>query len=201
MWCIDSQLFFHSGDQGLANITLLNKLPTAEARYGQINSSSGPDPHWTNSFGPAYDPALVRFQMAAWLVQQYVPFPSGPTPSADLQDLAIQRAIWAIMHNTTSTADWAGYSAIDSNATPENGAAHWVDKAKAVYGDGSIDLTVDLTRWAVVTWVVNLDGTLHADDRQTFLVQVTPEPGFYAILGFGLGALFLLKRRHVAGIS
>ena len=214
MWCVDSQLFFSSGNSGLANITLLSSLPSADARYSTINDSnttangsfgSGPnafyrrvdsdgDASWTNSLGAGFDSATVRFQMAAWLVQHYTPFPSGPAPAGDPQDAAIQRAIWAIMHNTTPGADWAGYDQMDTNATQANGATYWVNLAKTSYNDGS----VNLTKWAVVSWLVDVNGVLIADDRQTFLVQVAPEPGFYAILGIGLAVLFGVNRRHLA---
>lgn len=216
MWCVDSQLFFSSGNSGLANITLLSNLPSSDARYSSINDSNvmanpnfqqsgqatqfysvkdtDSDAGWTNSLGGGvFNAATVRFQMAAWLVQKYTPFPAGPAPANDPVDAAIQRAIWAIMHNTTPGADGYGSYAIDANnSNPDRGAAYWLNLAKASYNDGS----VNLTKWAVVSWLVDINGVLVADDRQTFLVQITPEPGFYAVLGIGLALLVGVNRRR-----
>lgn len=189
MWCIDSQLQFTNGSQGLANINLLSSLPTDEVRYGEIGEAGNPY-SWTNSFTGVLDTAAARFQMAAWLVQQYSPFPNGPSPSNDPVNKAIQRSIWAIIHNNTPGADAAGESVINGapgDMTQEN---YWVDLAKANYG------SVDTSQWAIVSWLVDENGVFAGDARQTFLVQVTPEPGFYAVLGIGLILLLMVRRRR-----
>lgn len=195
MWCVDSQLYFSNNNAGLANITLLNSLPNSQARYGTIGGPivDGNSPGWTNDLGAMFDTAAVRFQMAAYLVSQYTPFNNGPanTPGPTREtNSAIQRTIWAIMHNNTPGADTAGWSEINGGAAELTEELHWLNEAKANYA------SVDTTKWAVVTWLVNSDGTFKTDDKQTFLVQVTPEPGFYAVLGIGLILLLVVRRRR-----
>lgn len=193
MWCVDSQMYFSSGNTGLANITRLSSLPTAEARYGTINQpASVGDPGWTNGFGGVLDLAQTRFQMAAWLLEQYGSFPAGPTPGNSSVNLAIQRAIWAITHNTTPGADTTGVSSLGVDDTSSTDAAYWIKLAKSSYSSAS------LSNWAVVSWVVDSSGNLLSDDKQTFLVQVTPEPGFYVLLGAGLALLLIARRRKSA---
>lgn len=170
--------------------------------------------------------------MAAWLVNQYGGFPNGPVNNAFPQSAAtdsketarnenIQRAIWAVIHNSTSTADTSGYSAITGRVdgdVDDNGAnpneticttnanckdfprtvAYWVDQARQNF------TSVDPTKWAVVSWLANSSGVLQdgpnnnnlTNDRQTFLVQVVPEPGFYGLLAGCLGGLVWLQRRR-----
>ncbi len=199
-WCVDSQLQFSLGNQGWANIVSLSELPSPDVRYGNDATN------WTNDNMPVTNDSLsplsqVRFRMAAWLVSNYSPFPAGPSNTES--NRTIQHAIWAVMHNVnpvqpTGTADLAGYKDITGQPTTTNTVAWWVDQARQNFG------SVDTTKWAVVSWLASPQGVLQnkggtlTDDRQTFLVQVVPEPGFYGVLAGGLGALVWLTRRRRA---
>lgn len=201
-WCVDSQARFSFGDSGLANVTPLANLPTPpgtpRARYGDIDdySTSDGDGRWTNTLGDdpsnpsswQYNSSRVRYAMAAWLVTQYSGMPGGGPTLKDARDIAIQRAIWAIIHNSVGGS--GGYSTIGTGTT-DTTVAYWVNQAKTAYTQ------IDPSRWAVVSWLVDESGNLRDDvRRQTFLVQIVPEPGFYGLLGLGLSALIFLARRR-----
>lgn len=186
-WCVDSQLVTSVPGAGGANVHLLAQLPSAQVRYGTISGpASDTTPGWTNDLGDSFNSAQVRYAMAAWLIQKYTFSPYAITNNAYNQ--GIQKAIWSIIHNNTPGSSIAGYSDI-------SGVSSWVAQAKANYN------TVDLTKWAVVSWVVNADGSL-LGGKQTFLVQVVPEPGFYAALALGLfGVFFYTWRRRQATVE
>lgn len=131
--------------------------------------------------------------MAAWLVSQYSGMPAGSPTAKCAPDIAIQRAIWAIIHNSVGD-DASGYSSIGIGTT-DTTVAYWVNQAETAYTQ------IDPSRRAVVSWVVDANGNLLADDRQTFLVQIVPEPGFYGLLGPGLSALIFLARRRQSAAS
>jgi hypothetical protein len=192
MWCVDSQMFFSNGNQGLANLNLLTTLPTSQARYGTVDDATNGDgdPGWTNDFGSSIlNSSVARFKMAAWLVQQYSGFPAGPSVNGP-PNTNIQKAIWTIIHNSTPGADGPGFSSIGSDNT-SGGVLYWVNAAKANYS------SIDPNKWAIVTWLVDVGGILNVDlDNQTFLVQVVPEPGFYGLLAIGFCGLFVVARRR-----
>jgi hypothetical protein len=204
-WCVDSQIVFSLGQSGLANVTPLANLPTPpgspRARYGDIDdySTSDGDGRWTNTLGDnlsnpsswQYNTSLIRYRMAAWLISQYSGMPAGGPTVKDARDVAIQRAIWAIIHNSVG-GDITGYSSISGTVGDPTTVRHWVEEAKKAANYN----TIDLSRWAVVSWVVSANGALLEDDRQTFLVQIVPEPGFYGLLGLGLSALLFFARRR-----
>ena len=78
-------------------------------------------------------------------------------------------------------------------ATAPAGYANWVQWAEANVN------TVNLSQWALVSGPALANGTLldpTSGVYQTFLVQVAPEPAFYALLGLGLVALFVAARRR-----
>ncbi|MBL8235047.1 MAG: hypothetical protein JNL98_41480, partial [Bryobacterales bacterium] len=165
--------------------------------------------------------AKERYLMAAYLVSRYTFVGSA---NAGNNDTNIQKAIWSIMNNNIGTADTGGTTGTDgplsltgvidkgltnntSTSTVNNQSiAWWVNKANTEYST-----KVDPTKWAIVSWLVTKDGALRsascADptklcdekptvDRQTFLVQVVPEPGFYGVLAGGLGILLWGVRRR-----
>jgi len=198
-WCVDSQLVFAIGNQGNANIISLSSLPHANTRYGTDGNPGFGEIDWTNDDingsspgGVLPDTSQDRFRMAAYLITKYTFFP-GSTTSNSSQNINIQGAIWAIMHNnfpapgTADLTDATYYQITTAERT-------WIEDALEHYE------SIDTTKWAVVSWLVEGNGTLVGDsgDRQTFLVQVVPEPGFYGMLCVGLGSLLWVFRRRDA---
>jgi hypothetical protein len=153
------------------------------------------------------DGATTRYEMAAWLISQYTGFAGGLVN--DAKDRNIQNAIWDLTNNNTDGAENGGahhvigglvsdaYNPGDPDNHPGS-EAYWIDQAYKNY------TTVDPFKWAVVTWNVNPDGTFAVGnydigERQTFLVQLTPEPGFYGVLSIGLtGLIWAVRRRKNA---
>lgn len=195
-WCVDDQLYFALGQSGLANVIGLKQIVANDprVRYGNVHNGVG-TPTWTNQGSSLPDSAQERYRMAAYLVSQYDFVTSGNAQSglkggtSQAKNNAIQNTIWAITNNNTSTAQSPGVTIPD---------ADWLNLALSNY------TTVDMTKWAVVSWTVDSNGILGTGGynqanaaRQTFLVQVVPEPGFYGMLGLGLGGLYvaLIKRK------
>lgn len=177
-WCIDSQLTVSvpaSADN--ANIYALNNITGNESK---VRYASGVT--FTNNLGGVYG-YQDRIKMAAYLISQYTPDPqTGPANITSNQ--SIQGAIWAIMHNSINGG---GSSSISANEQT------WITNAIANFA------SVDTSRWAVVSWAANADGTMQANDqRQTFLVEVVPEPGFYGALALGLSGLYFFVARKRA---
>ncbi len=206
-WCVDSQLFFNTNEQNLkANITRLDQVAGAAVntvRYQEINALAPTAPGWTNDVNGA-SPGLVsateRFRMAAYLVSQYTGFSSNPVGMASgARNDAIQKAIWAIMHNNVSpsggTSVFDSYNNADPLSTKETKSGYWRDQAVANF------TSVNMTKWAVVSWIADngiLETNPDSADKQTFLVQVVPEPGFYGALALGLSGLVVAVRRRNA---
>ncbi len=188
-WCIDDQESFGFGDQGYANVTLLKNVEANKAyvRFATIGDLGDPN-YWTNTLGGTYT-AQQRFEMSAYLVSQYPPLQNNVNRFQVAS--AIQKAIWAITNNSSLTGGYSVISPIGDSTT--NG--YWIDQAINNYN------TVDLTHWAIVSW--SLDGNTMdplTPGRQTFLVQVTPEPGFLGVLTLGmLGLFFFVPRRKSLG--
>jgi hypothetical protein len=189
-WCIDSQLTTPVPGSGLGNVIGLNNISGTNTQYGGINAVSG-SPAWTNALGGVFDTAQIRFEMDAYLISQYEATSGGPlgpssyrAPADTTRNQNIQGAIWAIMYNNSVPDDNLGGKTITS------GELAWINAAKTSY------TSVDPTKWAAVSWVVTGAGSLSGTpDRQTFLVEVVPEPGFYGALALGLGGLFFFVGR------
>lgn len=202
-WCVDSQLTISLGSSYLANVTPLTSLNQGSwdgtARYEDVIS-----PHWQTTFGVVnsvnLDTAEARYRMAAWLISQYSNFPAGP--SADNStNRAIQSAIWRVMLNDTLPQD-PGVIGLPISAGAPSGYADWIDAAKGYVSQQYNNPFFN--DWAIVSGAVKQSNGNWVFDstkmKQTFLVQVVPEPGFYGIVGLGLAGLFLAlrKRRNVA---
>ena len=194
-WCVDDQLYFSlpTSTYTKANIILLDDIvdDTSKVRYGSVTNSGTYT--WTNKTGSfaALNTSTDRYRAAAYLISQF-----DRTPTANLQDglvnntknQAIQNTIWALTNNNTPGWDLAGNTAWD---------ATWLQAALDNY------LNVDLNNWAVLSWEVDASGNLLAGagnespytDRQTFLVQIVPEPGFYGVLAAGFAGLAFAARR------
>jgi hypothetical protein len=196
LWCVDDQLYFAFNQFGLANVIGLNQITPDDTRvrYGNVHNPGNIN-QWTNGGDPdtftAPDSAQERYRMAAYLVSQYDFLSLGDAQSGlngSDKNNAIQNTIWALTNNNSTTAQNPGVIVPD---------ASWLTEAKNNY------LTVDMTRWAVVSWTVDDAGKLGtgvygAEDgaRQTFLVQVVPEPGFYGMVSLGLSGLLVAFYRR-----
>jgi hypothetical protein len=209
-WCVDSQEDFSWGDGGYADVVQLSDIATYSqyVRYTSVVNGTGPGPYWTDGSLPSS--AVVRYEMAAWLVSQYPGVGSNPgNPVITNGTLAddTQEAIWDIMNNGSAGID-APYSA--SNEVDPNGVNALIASALSNYPAFAASQGND---WAVVSWdSTSLDGTLTAPNHQTFLVDLVPgspnpntnysslpEPGFYGVLTLGLGGLiFAVRRRQKA---
>ena len=207
-WCVDDQLYFQLGMSGNANIIRLDQIVADDSRvrYGNVHNGSTFNSTtantWTNIQSPNNealpDTAQERYQMAAYLISQYTAISGNlqnglanqnSLPVNQRTNWEIQRTIWALTSNNTTT----------SQNTPGQTTfiGDWINKARANYK------SIDLTKWAVVSWTVNPNGVLgtlgyrnSAGARQTFLVQVVPEPGFYGLLALGLAGLGVIAQRR-----
>jgi hypothetical protein len=211
-WCIDSQLYFSPQNlnpltfPSRANVIRLDQIPANSAfvRYSGVTNAGNPQwrnnnntdnaqPAWYSSAHQTlYDllpsAAQDRYRMAAWLVSQYNPGNNQAGLIAGSPDtIKIQKTIWALINNTTPGLDAVGHQTFANTGD-------WLKKALDNYRG------VDLTRWAVVSWQVGPNGSLTVpgslDYRQTFLVQVVPEPGFYGLLALGLAGLGVIAQRR-----
>jgi hypothetical protein len=197
-WCVDDQLNFGSGASGPANIVLLDAINGTNTQYGGLDNT-----HFTNGLGGTYS-APARYEMEAYLISQYDGFSTGLISGETLTQDAIQEAIWAIMNNDTHPG--VGYHDINgaiSSVTPNTEDGYWIYQATQNYAG------VNLEGWAAVTWVVDAStgtigvpgayGDIKGAASQTFLVRVTPEPGFYGALALGMsGLVFFVRRRKRA---
>lgn len=199
-WCVDSQLTISLGSNYSANVTPLTSLNqgpwNGTARYEDVTGS-----HWQTTFGVVsgvdMDTAEARYRMAAWLVSQYSNFPAGPSAN-NSTNKAIQSAIWQVMLNDTLPQDPDVNTLPISSGAPA-GYTNWIDAAKAYVSQQYNDPFFN--DWAIVSGAVkqsNGDWVFDSNKmKQTFLVQMAPEPGFYGVVGLGIaGLLFAVRRRR-----
>ncbi|MCX6594200.1 MAG: PEP-CTERM sorting domain-containing protein [Acidobacteria bacterium] len=177
VWCVDLQNLISPGS-GSA-IYLANVTPIDTWLLG-MNSlvRKGTETVWSD--GNTFT-AEERYKAAAWMVEQYSGFPNGPTGTSNDGDL--QNAIWRMTHAVSN-----GGSAPAANANYNAAVAFLGTPAAATFGHN---------HWAIISGVVDSNGVLQGDTRQTFLVEyVTPEPASYALIGSALVALGMLARRR-----
>jgi hypothetical protein len=202
-WCVDSQLFVSWGTNNYkANVTPLTGINqgawNGSVRYEDVTGTT-----WHTTFGPInsinFDTAEARYRMAAWLVSQYLNFPAGPTPDNNATNRAIQGAIWRTMLNTTLSYD-SDVPTLDISSGVPSGYSTWIDAAKAYVSQNYNDPFFN--NWAIVSGGVKWQNGSWVFDsgnaKQTFLVQTTPEPGFYGLLALGLAGLLLAFQKRSA---
>jgi hypothetical protein len=193
VWCVDDQLYFSLGSSGHANVIGLNTIVTDDTRvrYGNVHNGTG-SYRWTNQTGLP-DSAQERYRMAAYLITQFDFRTPGNAQSglrSTSRNTKIQNTIWSLTNNNSPFTQAVGVRTPDQN---------WLSLARANY------TMINLSQWAVVSWTANANGTLGTRGygspndtaaRQTFLVQVVPEPSHYVLLGIGVcGLLFAHSKR------
>ena len=206
-WCIDAQEDFYWGDSGYANVTPLSSTSlnnNPQVRYSGV--TNGGTPGWTYGSAQGLPSSVTaRYEMAAWLVDQYQGFPDSIAGSPT--DNAIQLEVWDITNNSTTTPDlqYAPWGTADSA---------WVNLALSCYntstGSCSSYNALNTKSWAVVTWATDAEGNLTSQNRQTFLAQIeppsttyqglTPEPGYYAALALLVVSILGAVRGATGGI-
>ncbi len=203
-WCVDSQLVISLGTSYKANVVPLTGVNQGSwdsaTRYEDVTGN-----HWASTFGVVnsvnMDTAEARYRMAAWLVSQYSNFPAGPSLN-NSANKAIQSAIWRVMLNDTFPQD-PDVPTLPVSAGAPSGYTDWIDAAKAYVSQHYNDPFFN--NWAIVSGAVkSSNGNWVFDSnkkKQTFLVQVVPEPGFYGVLALGLAGLFLAIRKREGGAS
>lgn len=196
-WCVDTQTYFSPGTPGLqANVTLLSDTNglAADTWYGTDGAPSGWA--WTNSVDglSAKDTVQHRLEMAAFLVQQYGYSSygeiTGTSAKTSYSNTDVQNAIWAVMNNSLfATSPHNDPTILQLDVSTAAGVKYWVTQAATAINAGQISPA----DWAVVSWNAPLSNNGQAD--QTFLVRVTPEPGFYGALALGMSGLALMISR------
>lgn len=193
LWCVDSQRTFYWNESVPGSVHLISNLgdPSVNPEVQSSTVTNTSTPKWkyynTDSF---WDTAKTRYTAAAWLIEKYTNFPNGPSAN-DSYNLGIQKAIWSLLY----TSAGGGYDPGDQSS------GSWISAAKNALQQG-----YKAANWAVLSWGVYASGSNIGDldpskPRQTFLVQVVPEPGFYGLLGLALSALLLFARRRQSATS
>lgn len=197
-WCVDFQEAFSFGQTSLANFTTLAAIgndpnnPNTQVRYSDV--TDGGPPTWLNTGDGLLSDAQSRYEMVAYLVDQY---DSSDAVNPSERDDAIQNAIWAITDNTGTSGIYTNGGVYESGdhvlgvtGSGDNQIAPslatdvntWVQAAVANYN------SVNPLDWAVVSWGALPDGTLgigpywdtneyndgtNGGARQTFLVELS----------------------------
>ena len=193
LWCVEAQRFLYFNESVPASVHLIRNIGQAnvdpEVRSSGVTNNTSPGWKYynTDSF---WDTAKIRYTAAAWLIEKYSGFPTGPDLDNPYNQ-GIQKAIWSLLYTTAG----GGYDPLDQSASS------WITQAKNAILNG-----YSAPGWAVLSWGVYSSG-LNIGDldpnkvRQTLLVQIVPEPGFYGLLGLGLSALFFFARRRQSAVQ
>jgi len=214
LWCVDAQLDVNVGSSYDANIVLASNTAAlndpAFTRYG-TDGTSVPS-QWVNAI-PGFSDSASRYRLVATLVMQYqdsnllgdyskvfdktynASLSGSPTLADDLtaRNESIQRAIWWITYNSVNGAPNPANITGNLAAGVSAGYSDWVD-----YAIKNIN-SLNLSSWAVISGPATISGSVLPPDRahfQTYLVQVTPEPKYLALLVAGFAAMLWARHRR-----
>lgn len=194
----------------LDNITDLANMPAYTVttnnftRYGETAPSAftpvitvdNPPPSVTMSDATAQQ----RYAMAAWLITQYS-FPiSGATTAHVTADDEIQNAIWTLLDATSAVHTVCNDAAIGNAtcaagvATELSAAQNWINGQIAAGTLTSFENTVVIYSDANIA--SQSDPTRYTGSTQEMIgFTATPEPATLAMLGAGLVAIGLFRKR------
>ncbi len=188
LWCVDSQRLVYQNQAVPASVHLISSLG-APGVDPEVRSSTVTGSGW-KYYGSdsALHTAQQRYTAAAWLIESYTPGMLNPANILTNQEKL--KVIWSLLYVGTGGQDPG-----DQSASP------WLAAAKAALQNG-----YQAAHWAVLSWGVYATGSSIGDldprtPRQTLLVRVVPEPGFYGLLGLGLSTLIFLARRRQSAAS
>jgi hypothetical protein len=190
IYCVDFQNYEISPEQvniSTPNTSTADTSPNfdglADTRYGAVPTALFTyDGTGANALNSAQ-----RYVMAAWLTTRYS-FPGGAVTTADDE---IQNAIWTLLNTTGSTGgfpfgDILGTGTYLSQAynfvttTPTSALLQFENEIRIFTSTNTV--TYSGTGWSPVT-----------GDQE--MITVTPEPATLAMMGAGLLALGLIRKR------
>jgi hypothetical protein len=184
VYCVDDLNFVNVPNPAFAvNVTDLANITEVfdNTRYGQTPTASFSTPTSPTSIGTAQD----RYAMAAWLITQYN-FASGVTTADD----QIQNAIWTLLDATGATY------------TSNGGVGAYITQAESWIGAEITAGTLTAFENTVVIYSdTNIAGesdpARYTGTRQEMIGfnSSTPEPATVAMLGLGLVAIGMFRKR------
>jgi len=194
-WCVDQQLDVPGGvlnfQASLAPIANASGSPLYDVRYE--------DATFSNAIGGNTDDAVFRYKMAAWLTTL---FDEGLGGGAS-KNKAIQRSIWKATDTTHGGNQTSGFNTI------YNGYNYYQEAINFVTNNASDPL---FSYFRVVSGYQLGNSYVLADSNankritgrqyQTFLAysrdfgtEEVPEPATFGLIGAGLAAVALYRRR------
>jgi hypothetical protein len=192
IYCVDFQNFEVSPEQVDISTPNTSTPDVATGFDGLANTRYGAVP--TSAFtydgtGPGALNSAQRYVMAAWLTTQYS-FPGGTVTTADDE---IQNAIWTLLNTTGSTAgfpygDAAGTGTYLTQAltfittTPSAALLQFESEIEIFTSTNTV--TYNGSGWSPVS-----------GNQEMITVNATPEPETLAMMGVGLLALGLIRKR------
>jgi hypothetical protein len=187
VYCVDFQNFTTFNNAYPVNISVPyidNSATVADTRYGTTPTAD----FAYDGTGPGALDAVQRYVLAAWLVTQY-DFSSGVTTADD----EIQNAIWTLL-NTNSSAVFPGGAVADTRTgTYLTQAITWLNgetpTALAQFESGiQVFTSTDIANATLpCRWTMGY--------QEMITVTMTPEPATLAMLGLGLLAVGLFRKK------
>jgi hypothetical protein len=177
IYCADYRNFVAPPQAFDANLSTLPSI--GNTRYGTTPASSFstvvPNP-------TIYSNAANRYLLAGWLTTQYV---FGPGQNTGNRDVGIQNAIWTLLD-------------VDGSIHSHGDESLWLSNAETWEAGQTANQLAALASHVVVYTSSNVAGVT-GSGRYTTGVQemigVVPEPTTFLLLGGGLSALGLIRRR------
>jgi hypothetical protein len=187
VYCVDYRGFVSPPQTYDVNVDTLSTTDS-DARYG--TTPQGSFSYATAPDGMSFGDAFNRYLLAGYLITQYDLSVNANTGS---KDIGIQNAIWNIL-NTNDVNHTDG-----DVTTWENNAVVWASGITTAQKNA---FAADILIYSSI--VISPDSDLNNNDSnnryvvgQQEMMQVTPEPTVLAMVGSGLIALALVRRRAV----